>query len=282
MVSNSKNINLMNTKSNNFSILCDSDEDSSNFDNQNKFINTNINDDKKSKIIVNNNNINNSSDIQSDDWINETKKKKKNKLKKEEIKLTKEEIILDNNKKEEEIKLDNNIEFKSNNINEIDKPSDYKFQNKWYVWTHDVDSKNWSAESYKLKYTINNIQSFWEFFNVLSKLNQWKFNFFIMKDNSHPTWEHSTNRNGGICSLRIDISQSIDIIEQLGLLLVSESLTEKIDDINGLSFVAKGNWCVLKIWNKNNSNNISNQMPQYLKKIYPALTIKYKENIPEY
>ena len=160
--------------------------------------------------------------------------------------------------------------------------NEYKFQNKWYIWLHEVDSKDWSTKSYKLVYVIENINDFWQFFNNINKLNQWKFNFFIMKSSSHPTWEHTTNRNGGTCSIRIDISQSVDIIEQLAILLVNESLTEEINDINGISFAAKGNWCVIKIWNRDNKNNISNQMPSYLRKIYPAISIKYKENIPEY
>lgn len=158
----------------------------------------------------------------------------------------------------------------------------YKFQNNWYVWVHEVDSKDWSIKSYKIIHVIESIYDFWQFFNNIGKLNQWKYNFFIMKANSHPTWEHSSNRNGGTCSIRIDISQSIDIIEQLAILLVNESLTEEINDINGISFAAKGNWCVIKIWNHNNKNNISNQIPSYLRKIYPSISIKYKENIPEY
>jgi hypothetical protein len=160
--------------------------------------------------------------------------------------------------------------------------SNLKLQNKWFIWIHEVDSKDWSLKSYKIIHVIETINDFWEFFNNVYKLNQWKYNFFVMKANSHPTWEHSTNRNGGTCSIRIDISQSVDIIEQLAILLVNESLTEEINDINGVSFAAKGNWCVIKIWNRDNKNNISNQMPSYLRKIYPAISIKYKENIPEY
>jgi hypothetical protein len=159
---------------------------------------------------------------------------------------------------------------------------EYKFQNTWFVWVHEVDSKDWSSKSYKIIHIIEKLSDFWEFFNNTHKLNQWKFNFFIMKQNSHPTWEHSTNRNGGTCSIRIDVSQSIDIIEQLAILLVNESLTEEINDINGISFAAKGNWSVSKIWNRDNKNNISNQMPSYLRKLYPSISIKYKENIPEY
>ena len=197
----------------------------------------------------------------------------------------------DNFKVKESIPTKDNEENEEKHSNDVDvdvnvdvnkEVTEYKFQNKWYIWIHEVDSKDWSTKSYRIIHTIENISDFWQFFNNVHKLNQWKFNFFIMKGSSHPTWEHSTNRNGGTCSIRIDISQSVDIIEQLAILLVNESLTEEINDINGVSFAAKGNWCVIKIWNRDNKNNISNQMPSYLRKIYPAISIKYKENIPEY
>ncbi len=186
------------------------------------------------------------------------------------------EKISDKSENDEEIVEEKNNEVLMEDI------AQYKFQNKWYIWVHEVDSKDWSSKSYKIIHSIETIKDFWEFFNSIGKLNQWKYNFFIMKSNSHPTWEHSTNRNGGTCSVRIDISQSVDIIEQLAILLVNESLTEEINDINGVSFAAKGSWCVIKIWNRDNKNNISNQMPSYLRKIYPSISIKYKENIPEY
>jgi hypothetical protein len=103
-----------------------------------------------------------------------------------------------------------------------------------------------------------------------------------MKASSHPTWEHYTNRNGGSCSIRIDVMHSIDIIEQILILALNESLTDEINDINGVTFAAKGNWSVVKIWNKDNKNNISNQIPSYMRKIYPSISIKYKDNTPEY
>ncbi len=153
--------------------------------------------------------------------------------------------------------------------------------NKWYVWVHETDSKDWSPKSYKIAHTIDTIANFWKFFNNISKLNHWKYNFFIMKENSHPTWEHSSNRNGGTCSFRIDVGQCIDVIEQLSMLVLNESISDE-NDLNGISFAAKGNWSVIKIWNRDNKNNISNHMPSYLRKIYPSISIKYKENTPEY
>ena len=183
-------------------------------------------------------------------------------------------------KEETTIKPEQAIELEEETEDHED-GSEMKLMNKWYVWTHEIDSKDWSPKSYKIAHTIDTIANFWKFFNNISKLNHWKFNFFIMKENSHPTWEHSSNRNGGTCSFRIDVGQCIDVIEQLSMLVLNESISDE-NDLNGISFAAKGNWSVIKIWNRDNKNNISNHMPSYLRKIYPSISIKYKENTPEY
>lgn len=233
----------------------------------------------------------------SGEWIIASKKQKK---KQEPIKPTKPAKLTKSTKinsivekKPMNIEVNNNCEPQNNNTlnknieiinnaNETIDPKIYKFHNTWNIWTHETESKDWSDMSYKIAYTITNMHDFWTFFNGVNKLNQWKYNFFVMKSDSHPTWEHETNRNGGTCSIRVDISNSMDILEQLLILLMNETLTEEIDDINGISFTAKGNWCIIKVWNKNNKNNISTQIPSYLRKIYPSISIKYKENIPEY
>jgi hypothetical protein len=159
---------------------------------------------------------------------------------------------------------------------------EHKLNNIWYVWVHEIESRDWSPESYKIIYEIKNISEFWRFLNNIHKLNQWKYHFFLMKAHSHPTWEHTSNRNGGSASIRIDVTHSIDIIEQIVILAFNESLTEQINDINGICFAAKGSWSVVKIWNKDKRNNIGAQLPGYMKKIYPSISIKYKDNTPEY
>jgi hypothetical protein len=290
-MSSNKVVQNMSTKYTGFSCLFNDDSDNDNI--KNKI--TNKESEKKPEKEIQNlkNNIIthypscNVSDTNSSEWVSIKSGKKLNIVKKnnkpykpknqedsyEEIKVPE--------KKVEQVIIEETENIVDNETLEKD-VLEYKFQNKWYIWIHEVDSKDWSSKSYKIIHTIDNISDFWQFFNNTHNLNQWKYNFFVMKGTSHPTWEHSTNRNGGTCSIRIDISQSVDILEQLAILLVNESLTEEINDINGISFAAKGNWCVIKIWNRDNKNNISNQMPSYLRKIYPAISIKYKENIPEY
>lgn len=238
--------------------------------------------------------LNDELDQDNGEWKSVTKNKKKTNKVKNNIKPSNYSNLVNtktpytnqlNNKNEEvhnDINNNEQIEDIINRDNNEKEMKELKFQNKWYIWIHEVDSKDWDLKSYKIVHTIENLWDFWQFYNHTYLLNQWKYNFFVMKSNSHPTWEHSTNRNGGTCSIRIDISQSIEIIEQLSILLVNESLTDEINDINGISFAAKGNWCVIKIWNRDYKNNISNQIPSYLRKIYPAISIKYKDNIPEY
>jgi hypothetical protein len=290
-MSSNKVVQNMSTKYTGFSCLLNDDSDNDNIKNKITNKESEKKPEKEIQNIKNNIIVNystcNVSDTNSSDWVSIKSGKKVNIVKK--LKKPYKQKIQEDS--DEEVKLPEKkveqviIEEIENNIDNETLEKDvleYKFQNKWYIWIHEVDSKDWSSKSYKIIHTIDNISDFWQFFNNTHNLNQWKYNFFVMKGTSHPTWEHSTNRNGGTCSIRIDISQSVDILEQLAILLVNESLTEEINDINGISFAAKGNWCVIKIWNRDNKNNISNQMPSYLRKIYPAISIKYKENIPEY
>jgi hypothetical protein len=183
------------------------------------------------------------------------------------------------------INCNNTINKQNNNLIQeklLLEMKEYKFLNLFNIWVHTIDSKDWTKTSYKVVYKIKSLYDFWEFFTNIHLYNQWKYNFFIMKENSFPSWEDETNRNGGTCSIRIDINKSIELIEQLCILLVNETLINDSNDINGISFYAKNNWCIIKIWNKNNKNNISQQLPQYLRKMYPSITIQYKVNTPEY
>ena len=102
-----------------------------------------------------------------------------------------------------------------------------------------------------------------------------------MKDISVPQWEHDTNRNGGICSLRILKNKALELMEQLGIAILNNSFSNKPDDINGISFCAKLNWCIIKIWNKDFNNDISQSVPLYMSKKYGTQP-RYKKNEPEY
>lgn len=163
----------------------------------------------------------------------------------------------------------------------IDDGSDFKFNMKWYIWTHLSESLDWSPNSYKHIYTIESMKNFWEFFGNLDKLDILKHHFYIMRETSGPTWEHPSNRGGGICSLRLQKDKVIELVEQIAIFIINESLLENNLEINGFSVSAKHMWGVIKIWNKSSENDISPQLPQYMIRKY-SLSPRYGSNKPEY
>jgi hypothetical protein len=152
---------------------------------------------------------------------------------------------------------------------------------KWNVWIHKNESNNWTASSYQTVYVIDSVSSFWRFFNNIYALDYVKYQFYIMRETSCPTWEHPTNRNGGTCSIRLPKDRMDDVLEQLSLLILNESFNNTPEEINGISFGVKANWGLIKIWNSNHQHDISQFVPSYLVKKYSA-TPRYKKNEPEY
>lgn len=176
------------------------------------------------------------------------------------------------------------FEFEKDKLDILDVSDDgsiHKLETQWYIWTHQSESTNWTTESYKHIFTIDSLKSFWEFFGNIDKLDIIKHQFYIMRKSSSPTWEHESNRHGGICSVRVIKDRSIEIIEQISILILNESFSDNPSDINGISFCVKHNWGVVKIWNGTAANDISTQIPMYMLKRYSA-SPRFVINEPEY
>ena len=106
--------------------------------------------------------------------------------------------------------------------------------------------------------------------------------FFVMRENSIPQWEDITNRNGGICSLRVVKNVVCEIVEQLGILVLNESISDNPTDINGISFGGiKNNYCVIKLWNTDCANDTKYHIPDYMCRKYKTYP-RYKKNSPEF
>ncbi|ARF09452.1 translation initiation factor 4E [Indivirus ILV1] len=159
---------------------------------------------------------------------------------------------------------------------------DIPLAHNFVLWCHDVQCTDWSLQSYQKLCLIKNVSEFWQVFNNFLKLGYKFYNFFLMKKDIDPTWEHEKNRNGGVCSFKIDINQSLDIFEELCRYMVCNSLTDSPSDINGISFSPKNNWAIIKIWNSNKLNDLSVTLNPELLIKYKDNSIKYKENNPEY
>lgn len=157
----------------------------------------------------------------------------------------------------------------------------------YIMWCHDVFNKNWNIEAYERLCKISNVSEFWKLFNNIEKLGYRVNNFFFMKDGIDPIWEHPLNRNGGVCSFKTDIDQALDLFEKLCIRMVCNQLTDSNDneindDINGISFSPKNNSAIIKIWNKDKKNDLSVSLSKDILEYCKDMSIKYKENNPEY
>lgn len=157
-----------------------------------------------------------------------------------------------------------------------------KLPHKYSIWIHDLHGKKWGIDSYKKIYDITNVADFWKVFNNFSKLGLKHMHFFIMKDDIEPTWEHVENRNGGLVSYKIEIDQSAEVWETLACRMVCETLGLLENDINGISFSPKNNWGIIKIWNKNFNEDVSQVIDNDIIHKYGADKFRCKANVAEY
>lgn len=168
-----------------------------------------------------------------------------------------------------------------------------KISDKWIIWIHAVDVDDWTINGYKqLPYVIDSVESFWKVMNNLDKFGVEINNIFIMKEGIEPIWESVDNRKGGQCSFRSDIGTSMKLLENLFVRILTNTLTKEnnYDTINGISISPKINnkysWGIVKIWNSDKSIDLSKEIlhdvaEEYNKK-YKNVSIRYKQNEPEY
>lgn len=157
-----------------------------------------------------------------------------------------------------------------------------KLPSTYNLWCHDIYSKDWSLTGYTKLCAVSTVSEFWKVFNNLDKLGYKFNNLFFMKDDTDPTWEHVNNRNGGICSLKVDLGKSLNAYEELCSHMVCDVLSSIMDDINGISYSPKSTWAIIKIWNKNKNNDLTKLLSPYIMNQYQDCCMRYKQNEPEY
>lgn len=135
---------------------------------------------------------------------------------------------------------------------------------KWCIWYHNPFDKNWGLSSYSKVYEFDNIESFWNLYkewdNYLPKIYDGMF--FLMRkigDNViYPLWEDKNNRRGGFWSFKVDKELSPKIWLDLSIYIISENLcvnSEQSMLINGISISPKKNFCIIKIWNNDQTKS---------------------------
>jgi len=124
----------------------------------------------------------------------------------------------------------------------------------WILWFHDPLDNNWKLNSYKKVCSINTINEFWSSYNFLNNKIVENSMLFLMRNNIDPLWEHKDNIKGGSWSIKLQKGNLYDIWTTISIYLINENISNK--DINGISISPKKNFCIIKIWTKNNDNDI--------------------------
>ena len=128
----------------------------------------------------------------------------------------------------------------------------------WVVWFHNPDDSDWSFESYIELSKIDSIESFWNIYNNIEKVNIENGMFFLMKEGIKPLWEDEKNKKGGSWSFKILKRNVYDTWLDVCINCVNETILKDINKskmITGLSISPKKSFCIIKIWNNDKKEN---------------------------
>lgn len=160
----------------------------------------------------------------------------------------------------------------------MDMMDDIKFEHKYVLWCHDINNKNWDLSSYNEMYVIDDVASFWRVFNNISKFDYHNRHFYLMKEGITPMWEDSNNKNGGVCSFRTLLSDSLELFENLSVHMICDLLSSDPKDITGVIFSPKNSWAIVKIWNRDSKKDLTKMINQEILDKYSKLSIQYKSH----
>jgi hypothetical protein len=173
---------------------------------------------------------------------------------------------------------------------------DLNMDNYFRVLAHHNDDKSWDYNSYHNITTLRNWKDLGTFFKTLNTVrgecSYSDFDIFIMKNEISPMWEDAENRNGSICSIKIDsLPDGYEIFKNLTIHMGNNTLLKfnpsNWDTINGISFSSKKmdnvteTYCIIiKIWFKINilnfgsvekllNDDINNSILKYSIKLRP-------------
>ena len=142
--------------------------------------------------------------------------------------------------------------------------NDYKLKNKWTLWYHSINNKEWTNDSYVKVIELITLLDYKLLENIFRINHLQNGMFFIMKNDIFPTWEDPNNRLGGCISFKYDNNILKEFLKLLLLCITNNLSTEEnINEINGLSIAPKKEFNIVKIWTKNYDKNYNEIVKEY-------------------
>jgi translation initiation factor 4E len=170
-------------------------------------------------------------------------------------------------------------ETKDSQIDEFHYLSD-----KWTLWAHLPHNTDWSIKSYIPIYTFASVEETMAVTETLPPVLIENCMLFLMKEGIKPTWEDPQNRNGGCFSYKVSNKNVAKIWKELTYVTVGGTLSNHasyVNKVTGITISPKKNFCIIKIW----MSDCSNQNPEVVTSELKGLISQgclFKKHAPEY
>ena len=154
----------------------------------------------------------------------------------------------------------------------------------WTLWAHLPHNIDWSIDSYIKIYTFTSVEETIAINETLPPILVENCMLFLMREGIKPIWEDPKNCKGGCFSYKISNKNVSKIWKELSYVVVGGSISNNlnyVNCVNGITISPKKNFCIIKIW----MSDCSNQNPDVVTNELKGLSSHgclFKKHIPEY
>ena len=155
---------------------------------------------------------------------------------------------------------------------------------KWTLWAHLPHDTDWSIKSYKQIFTVSNVEETIAITETLPPILVQNCMLFWMREGIKPTWEDPKNRNGGCFSYKVVNKTVYDSWKELTYFTLGNTLSKQasfVDKVTGFTISPKKNFCIIKIWMADCTNQNPAIVTNEIKGIVSQGCI-VKKHAPEY
>jgi hypothetical protein len=155
---------------------------------------------------------------------------------------------------------------------------------KWTIWAHLPHDTDWSMKSYKKIFTVSTVEEAIAITETLPPILVQNCMLFWMREGIKPTWEDPKNRNGGCFSYKVVNKTVYDSWKELTYFTLGNTISKQmsfVDKVTGFTISPKKNFCIIKIWMADCSNQNPAIVINEIKGIVSQGCI-FKKHAPEY
>lgn len=159
-----------------------------------------------------------------------------------------------------------------------------KLVHRWTLWAHLPHNIDWSMKSYIQVATVGTVEETIAVTETLPAILVENCMLFWMKEGIKPTWEDPRNRNGGCFSYKVLNKSVHKVWKDLTYVVAGNTLSKQaayVNCVNGITISPKKNFCIIKIW----MSDCSNQNPEAVTSDLVGLSSHgclFKQHNPEF